>query len=164
MANDAFYSLTATSALGTAIPFLQYKGRVVLIVNVASLCGYSPQYTELQNLYDSYDRLDFDILAFPSNQFGNQEPGDDVYTENYTRQRFKVSFPITQKVLVNGRGQHPVYAYLKSQRTGILGFRGIRWNFEKFLVDRKGAVVRRYPSFVSPKDFASDVDALVKQA
>lgn len=146
-----FYSLSALDELGNVMLFESLRGKVVIIVNVASLCGFTPQYSDLQYLYEKYQKQGLEILAFPCNQFGGQEPSDHSSIAKFVRSSFNVTFPILQKIMVNGTDAHPVYKYLKEQKHGALGFKGIRWNFEKFLVDRLGHVVVRIVSTVTPK-------------
>ncbi|OBA24477.1 hypothetical protein METBIDRAFT_36748 [Metschnikowia bicuspidata var. bicuspidata NRRL YB-4993] len=151
MQDDTFYSLTASHVPGKTYSFDLLKGKVVLIVNVASLCGFTPQYNELQALYQKYQGKGLEILAFPCNQFGSQEPYDNAHIQKYVQSHFNVSFPILSKVLVNGRGEDPIYRHLKLKKAGALGFCGVRWNFEKFLVDRNGDVVARFDTVTPPK-------------
>jgi glutathione peroxidase len=125
-----------------------YRGSVLLIVNVASRCGFTPQYTGLENLYRKYRERDFTVLGFPCDQFRHQEPGNEDEIKAFCQRRYDVTFPLFAKVEVNGRGAHPLYRFLKSARRGFLGTKSIKWNFTKFLIDRDGNVVRRFaPSF-----------------
>lgn len=133
--------------------FDQLRGKVVLIVNVASNCGFTPQYKQLEYLYKKYKPYGFEILGFPCNQFGNQEPGTDEEIIAFTRDKFGVTFPIFSKIDVNGPDEHPVYTYLKEKKRGILGFKGVKWNFEKFLINREGKVVKRFFSPATPISF-----------
>lgn len=157
-----FYSLSALDELGNTKHFESLRGKVVIIVNVASLCGFTPQYSDLQYLYEKYQKQGLEILAFPCNQFGGQEPSDHSSIEKYVRSTFKVTFPILQKILVNGVDAHPVYKYMKEQKHGALGFKGIRWNFEKFLVDRRGNVVVRVVSTITPKQMEPLISHLLE--
>lgn len=146
-----FYSLNADDGSGTPFAFASLVGKVVLVVNVASLCGFTPQYDDLQYLYEKYHDQGLEILAFPCNQFGGQEPAEHGSIQKFVRSKFNVTFPVLAKVEVNGDYAHPVYQYLKLQKPGSLGFRGVRWNFEKFVVDKNGKVVARILSGTTPK-------------
>ncbi|WPK26438.1 hypothetical protein PUMCH_003792 [Australozyma saopauloensis] len=144
-----FYELSALKGQSEYL-FSQLRNKVVLIVNVASLCGFSPQYDELQHLYDVFPHDEFEILAFPCHQFGDQELDNFDDIREYVASRFKVSFPILSPVQVNGEKTHPVFKYIKEGKSGFLGFKGVRWNFEKFLIDPNGVVVGRFLSGVAP--------------
>ena len=154
-----FYSFKVANSAGKLIDIANYKGKVVLVVNVASLCGFTPQYKDLETLYQKYKDRGFEILAFPCNQFGSQEPEDEDKIVVYCQRNFGVTFPIMQKLDVNGYFEAPIYTWLKNEKRGVVGFKGLRWNFEKFLVDRSGNVVLRYLSTVPPLEFE---DAIVK--
>lgn len=145
-----FYDLKAKNGDDT-LDFATLKNKVVLIVNVASLCGFTPQYHELQELYNTFSREDFEILGFPCDQFGDQEFDQLVDIRMHVTLNFKVSFPILSKVKVNGEQADPIFTWLKERKSGFLGFKGVRWNFEKFLVGADGKVVGRYLSAVTPK-------------
>ncbi|GEQ66351.1 hypothetical protein JCM33374_g14 [Metschnikowia sp. JCM 33374] len=164
MANDVFYSLNASHGCKDIYNFDSLRNKVVLIVNVASLCGFTPQYNELQFLYEKYHQQGFEILAFPCNQFGSQEPYDDDHIQKYVQSHFNVSFPILSKVLVNGKREDPIFRYLKSEKAGTLGFRGVRWNFEKFLIDRDGIVVARYDTVTPPKSLEPVIVGLLNDS
>ena len=123
----------------------QLQGSVVLIVNVASKCGFTKQYQQLQQYYERYCQQGFTILAFPCNQFGQQEPHDNQQIQVFCRNRFAVTFPVMAKIDVKGDEQHPLFAYLTSQKSGLVGTKSIKWNFTKFLCDRQGQVVQRFP-------------------
>ncbi len=138
-----------------------YKGKVLLIVNVASRCGFTPQYTGLEALWQKYRKRGLVVLGFPCNQFGGQEPGDEVAIGEFCSTTYDVSFPMFAKVDVNGDETHPVFAFLKAGAPGILGTEGIKWNFTKFLVDREGKVVARYASAHKPEDMADDIEKLL---
>ena len=122
----------------------QYKGEVLLIVNTASQCGYTPQYEGLNNLYNDLKSKGFSVLGFPCNQFGSQEPGSDAEIASFCDLNFKVAFPMFSKLEVNGQNESPLYTFLKEQAPGILGTKAIKWNFTKFLVDRQGHIVERF--------------------
>ena len=138
-----------------------YKGKVLLIVNVASECGFTPQYEGLEKLYQTYQKQGFEILAFPCNQFGGQEPGTPKQIQNFCKVNFDVTFPLFAKIAVNGKDTHPLYAYLKKKAPGILGTESIKWNFTKFLVDKKGNVIRRYGSSTKPEEIESAIEKLL---
>jgi glutathione peroxidase len=141
-----------------------YAGKVLLIVNVASQCGFTPQYAELQALYDEVKDVGFEILAFPCNQFGAQEPGTAEDIEQFCSARFAVSFPMFQKTDVNGPNAHPLYVHLKSAAPGIFGTEAIKWNFTKFLIDRNGHVTERYAPRQGAKDIRKDLMPLLAQS
>jgi len=127
-----------------------YRGKVLLIVNTASYCGFTPQYKELQQLYEQFNPDQFSILAFPCNQFGKQEPKSTNEIAEFCQTQFHVTFPVFAKIDVNGKHTAPVYEYLKQQRSGLLGSRCIKWNFTKFLIDKNGVPIKRYAPFTSP--------------
>jgi len=137
-----------------------HKGKVLLIVNTASKCGFTPQYEGLEKLYQEYGDKGLEILAFPCNQFGNQEPGDADEIRNFCSLNYDVSFPLMGKVGVNGNDADPLWKYLKSEKSGLLGSR-IKWNFTKFLVDRDGNVVGRFGPAVKPEQLKSEIEALL---
>ena len=137
-----------------------HKGKVLLIVNTASKCGFTPQYEGLEKLYQEYGDKGLEILAFPCNQFGNQEPGDADEIRNFCSLNYDVSFPLMRKVEVNGNDADPLWKYLKSEKSGLLGSR-IKWNFTKFLVDREGNVVGRFGPAVKPEQLKSEIEALL---
>jgi len=138
----------------------QYLGKVLLIVNTASKCGFTPQYTQLQELYDEYGKDGLEILAFPCNQFGEQEQGTNDEIQSFCQLNFGVTFPVNQKIDVNGENEHPLYTYLKSEKKGLLG-KDIKWNFTKFLVDKEGNVVSRTAPQVSPTKMKKDIEKLL---
>lgn len=156
-----FYDLNATDVAGNAVALSAYKGRVLLIVNTASKCGFTPQYEGLEALQGHFHDRGFDVLAFPCNQFGHQEPGSDSDIAEFCSMRFSTSFPLFSKIEVNGPNTHPVYAYLKKQAPGVLGTTAIKWNFTKFLVNAQGQVVKRYGSQTKPEAIAFDIEALL---
>ncbi len=131
-------------------PLSDYRGKVLLIVNTASYCGFTPQYRQLQQLYEQFSSQAFDILAFPCNQFGSQEPNSDPEIAEFCQTQFHVSFPVFAKIAVNGDQAAPVYDYLTQQCPGLLGVKRIHWNFTKFLVDKNGIPIKRYAPFVLP--------------
>lgn len=139
----------------------ELAGKVLLIVNTASKCGFTPQYTGLEKLYQTYKDQGFEVLAFPCNQFGAQEPGDAEEIKNFCAINYDVSFPLMAKVEVNGPNADPLWNYLKQQQAGLMGSRGIKWNFTKFLVDRSGKVVARHGPQVKPDALAKDIERLL---
>ncbi|MBO9623280.1 MAG: glutathione peroxidase [Sphingomonas sp.] len=138
-----------------------FAGQVLLIVNTASKCGFTPQYAELEALYRRHHARGFSVLAFPCNQFGAQEPGDAEEIANFCSLTYDVSFPIFAKVDVNGADEAPLFAHLKREAPGLLGSKAIKWNFTKFLVDRQGRVVRRYAPTTAPSAIEADIEALL---
>jgi glutathione peroxidase len=156
----SLYDFTARLGTGQERPLADYRGRVLLIVNVASKCGFTPQYKGLQSLYERLGPKGLEILAFPCDQFGHQEPGSDAQIATFCDSRFGVTFPLFAKIEVNGRNAHPLYVWLKQQKPGLLGG-AIKWNFTKFLVDRTGAVRERYAPLASPDSLAPAVQALL---
>ena len=138
-----------------------HRGKVLLIVNVASRCGLTPQYTALEALQRKHAEHGFSVLGFPCNQFGGQEPGTEAQILEFCTLNYQVSFPMYGKVEVNGEGTHPLYAHLKSAAPGLLGSESLKWNFTKFLVDREGRVVRRYAPTDSPASIEKDIEALL---
>jgi glutathione peroxidase len=138
-----------------------YKGKATLIVNTASRCGYTPQYTGLQSLYDKYKSKGFEVLAFPCNQFGEQEPGDDTEIKSFCEMNYSINFPIFKKIEVNGSGTHPLYKFLKDQAPGLLGLKDIKWNFTKFLVDKDGKVIKRYAPMTKPEEIDEDIEKIL---
>lgn len=156
-----FYELEPTDGKGEPFPFSKLKGKVVLIVNVASSCGFTPQYEELEALYKKYKDTGFVVIGFPCNQFGHQEPGTDLEIAQFCKFNYGVTFPIMKKIEVNGSETEPVYVFLKSQKAGPLGFRGIKWNFEKFLVDKNGNVCQRWGSATKPSSLDGVIQELV---
>ena len=157
------YDITVTSIDGKTIPMSRYKDRVLLIVNVASKCGMTPQYAGLDALYRKYKRRGLTVLGFPCDQFGNQEPGDEAAIKEFCSLTYDVTFPMFSKVEVNGPGTHPLYAHLKAARPGLLGTEAIKWNFTKFLVGRDGAVLKRYASTDTPDRIEPDIIPLLKK-
>ena len=138
-----------------------YAGKELLVVNVASKCGFTPQYAGLEELHRSYADRGFEVLGFPCNQFGAQEPGDAEEIANFCSLTYDVTFPVFAKIDVNGSGADPLYAELKKQAPGFLGTEGIKWNFTKFLVGRDGKVVERYAPTTKPEDIAADIEKLL---
>ncbi len=156
-----FYNFHATSLDGTNLPLNIYQGKVVLIVNVASRCGFTPQYRGLEELYRKYSAQGFTILGFPCNQFGAQEPGNEEEIATFCKSTYDVSFPMFAKIDVNGPKVHPIYEFLKHSAPGILGSTAIKWNFTKFLIDREGNVKNRFAPTDTPKALENEIEALL---
>jgi glutathione peroxidase len=158
---QSVYDFIVKDINGNDVSLNAYRGKVLLIVNVASQCGLTQtNYKELTDLYNQYKGSDFEILGFPSNQFGGQEPGSNEQIKEFACTRFKAEFPLFDKINVNGQNQAPLYKYLKSQKGGLLG-NGIKWNFTKFLVDKDGKVVERYAPITSPSKIEKDIKKLL---
>ncbi|HEY1097886.1 MAG TPA: glutathione peroxidase [Myxococcota bacterium] len=160
----SLFDIEATTISGEPRPLRDFAGNVILVVNVASKCGFTPQYEGLEALYRQYKDRGFVILGFPCDQFGNQEPGQDAEIAAYCRLTWDVSFPMFAKVEVNGDGAHPLFRHLKKAAPGLLGTESIKWNFTKFLIDREGHVVERYGSRDEPKALAKDIEKLLARA
>ena len=144
---------------GESRTFGDYQDKAVLVVNVASKCGFTPQYTGLEALYRRYRDKGFEVLAFPCDQFGHQEPGDENEIKNFCTLKYDVTFPMFAKTEVNGANAHPLFKALKEEAPGLLGTQAIKWNFTKFLIDKSGKVVKRYAPTDKPEDLAGDVEA-----
>jgi glutathione peroxidase len=144
--------------LGNDVSFSGFKGKVVLVVNVASRCGFTPQYTGLEEIFEKFAPLGFLVMGFPCNQFGAQEPAGESEIKNFCELNYRVTFPMFAKVQVNGPQTHPVYEFLKQSRSGVLGTKSIKWNFTKFLIDRQGNVVGRYGPHVQPAALEQDIE------
>jgi len=155
------YDIEVTTIDGLRKKMDEYRGKTLLVVNVASKCGFTPQYTGLQRLYDDYKEKGLVVLGFPCDQFGHQEPGNEEEIQNFCSTNYNVTFPMFAKIDVNGSGTHPLYAHLKSEKKGLLGSESIKWNFTKFLVDSEGAVVRRYAPNDTPEKISEDVKAVL---
>ena len=140
---------------------LDYADKVLLVVNVASECGFTSQYKDLQTLYEEFHSRGLEILAFPCNQFGGQEPGTPQQIEEFCSTKFGITFPIFQKIDVNGPHTHPLFVYLKTAAPGLLGTEAIKWNFTKFLIGRDGLLVKRYASASSPASISADIQKLL---
>ena len=157
------YDFKATTIDGVEKSLSDYKGKVLLIVNVASTCGYTPQYEGLQKLYATYHDKGLEILGFPCNQFREQEQADNKAIKAFCTTTFGVQFDMFSKIDVNGKNAHPLYKHLKKEQTGFLGTEKIKWNFTKFLVDREGNVVDRYGSSTKPKKLVKDIEKLLEK-
>lgn len=156
------YNFKAKDIKGVERELKEFEGKALLIVNTASKCGFTPQYKELQELYEKYNGK-LEVLAFPCNQFGAQEPGSNEEIESFCDLTFKTSFPLFDKIDVNGANTHPLYEYLKSEATGLLGSKKIKWNFTKFLVDKKGNVVQRYAPTTKPLAIEEDIKKAINE-
>ena len=154
-------AFSAVLANGEPKNLSDYQGEVLLIVNTASKCGFTPQYTGLESLHQTYGERGFSVLAFPCNQFGGQEPGSEEEIQSFCDLNYQTSFPLFSKIEVNGAASHPLYAHLKEQAPGVLGSKRIKWNFTKFLVNQHGEVVKRYAPSTKPEAIASDIEALL---
>jgi glutathione peroxidase len=146
---------------GKSIDLADKKGKVLLVVNTASKCGFTPQYDGLEALWKQYGDQGFEVLAFPCNQFGGQEPGDAAQIDEFCKVNFGLTFPLMAKVEVNGPGAAPLYDWLKSEAPGLMGSKSIKWNFTKFLINRQGKVVRRYAPTDKPAGIAKDIEKLL---
>ena len=156
-----FYELSANRLDGRAESMAEYRDKAVLVVNVASKCGYTPQYTGLESLWRTYKDRGLVVLGFPCNQFGQQEPGDAAEISKFCSTTYDVTFPLFSRIEVNGGGTHPLYAHLKNAAPGVMGTEDIKWNFTKFLLDRSGKVVKRYAPATKPEDIATDIERLL---
>jgi glutathione peroxidase len=157
---SGIYDFTATSLAGDDVPLKRFEGQVLLIVNTASACGFTPQYKGLEALQQTLAPRGFSVLGFPCNQFGSQEPGDATQIEQFCSVNYGVSFPMFAKIDVNGSGAHPLYQYLKNAKSGLLGA-SIKWNFTKFLVDRGGQVVARHAPTTKPEGLVKEIEGLL---
>ncbi|HUO66713.1 MAG TPA: glutathione peroxidase [Gammaproteobacteria bacterium] len=155
------YDFTARDIDGAEQPLAAYRGKPLLVVNVASKCGFTPQYAGLQALYARFHEQGLEVLGFPCDQFGHQEPGDESEIKMFCSTRYDVTFPLFAKIEVNGANAHPLYQWLKSEKAGVLGTEAIKWNFTKFLVDRTGQVVRRYAPNDTPEKIEKDLAAVI---
>ncbi len=155
------YDFSAKSLDGREVPLADWRGKVVLVVNVASKCGFTPQYAGLEALYRKFKDRGFEVVGFPCNQFGAQEPGDAAEIANFCQLTYDVSFPMMAKIDVNGPQAHPLYTYLKKAQKGVLGSEAVKWNFTKFLLDREGRAVRRFAPTDTPEHIGSAIEALL---
>ena len=158
----SIYEFKAKSASGKDVALSDYRGKPVLIVNVASHCGFTPQYKGLEALYQKYHDAGFVVLGFPCNQFGKQEPGTEAEIQSFCEMNFGVKFPLFKKIEVNGRNADPLYKYLVDEKPGFLGLKRIKWNFTKFLIDKNGKPVKRYAPTVKPEDLEADIEQILK--
>ena len=155
------FDFSATALDGTPLDLSRYRGKVLLIVNTASACGFTPQYKGLEAVYRQFQARGAEVLGFPCNQFGQQEKGSEAEIGAFCEKNFGVSFPLFAKVDVNGAGAHPLFRHLKQAAPGVLGTERIKWNFTKFLVNRNGEVVKRYAPQTKPEAIAADIDKLL---
>jgi glutathione peroxidase len=160
---SGIYDFTANSLSGQPVALADYKGKVLLIVNTASACGFTPQYKGLEKIYQELKDLGLVVLGFPCNQFGHQEPGDAAEIGAFCEKNFGVTFPLFEKIDVNGSNAHPLYQYLKNSAPGVLGSEAIKWNFTKFLIKKDGTVFGRYASLTKPEELVGDVKKLLAQ-
>jgi len=151
------YDYTVTNITGETLSLSSYQGKTLLIVNVASQCGFTQQYAELEQLYQDFKTKGLVVLAFPCNQFGGQEPGSNAEIQQFCNTKFQLSFPLLAKIEVNGEHAHPLFKFLTAQAPGFLGSRKIKWNFTKFLVDSQGKVIRRYAPSTKPSKISKDL-------
>ncbi|MCQ8279930.1 glutathione peroxidase [Acetobacteraceae bacterium KSS8] len=158
---SSIYGFTATGIDGKAVSLADYRGKVLLIVNTASKCGFTPQYEGLDALYRNFRERGFVVLGFPCNQFGGQEPGDAQEIATFCKLTYDVSFPLFGKIAVNGRGADPLFTWLTSEAPGLLGTKRIKWNFTKFLVDRTGQVKGRFAPTTKPAELRGAIEALL---
>lgn len=158
------YDFTVQNNQGESIPLLNYQNKVLLIVNTASACGFTPQYAGLETLHQQYQEQGLQVLAFPCNQFGKQEQDNDESIRQFCDLNFRISFDLFAKVDVNGANADPIFDYLTSNAPGILGSKKIKWNFTKFLVNRHGEVVKRYGSIVKPEQIGKDIEQELAQS
>ena len=161
MNTNTLFDIAVHTIAGEAQTLRPYQGSVLLIVNVASKCGFTPQYTGLEALYRQYRQQGFVVLGFPCDQFGHQEPGNEAEIQQFCSLTYDVSFPMFSKIDVNGSNAHPLYQYLKKAQPGVLGTEAIKWNFTKFLIDKQGQVVKRFAPTDKPEDLAQDIKALL---
>jgi glutathione peroxidase len=159
----SIYEFDAKTIDGQVQSLSDYKGQVLLIVNVASKCGFTPQYSGLEQIYERFRDQGFRILGFPSNQFLSQEPGSDAEIKNFCSLNYNVTFPMFSKIDMNGANAHPLDRYLTETTPGILGTKAIKWNFTKFLVDRRGQPIKRYAPRQKPEDIVDDIKAALSQ-
>lgn len=153
------YDFSARTIDGIDLPLAQYRGHPLLIVNVASKCGFTPQYTGLEALYKKYQERGLEVLGFPCDQFGHQEPGTEAEIKEFCSVTYAVDFPMFAKIKVNGPDSHPLYEYLKNSLPGILGIEAIKWNFTKFLVGKDGEPIKRYAPVDKPESMEPDIEA-----
>lgn len=163
MSESKIYSFELKDINGEPHQLSEFKDKVLLVVNVASQCGFTPQYTGLQKLYEKYRDQGFEILAFPCNQFGGQEPGSEQDIKQFCSLNYQVKFPVFSKVEVNGPNAHPLFEHLKKEEKGVLGTEAIKWNFTKFLVGRNGEVLKRFASTTNPKSIEPEIEGALTQ-
>ncbi len=162
MMTSTIYSYSAADIHGKPIFLSDFQDKVMLVVNTASECGFTPQYKGLEALYQQYKNLGFVVLGFPCNQFGGQEPADNPEIEHFCELNFGVSFPLFAKIEVNGKHTHPLYQYLKKAAPGVFGSERIKWNFTKFLINREGKVISRFAPTTKPEEIGAKIESLLK--
>jgi glutathione peroxidase len=155
------YDFSFTSITGKEVQLEKYRDHVILIVNTASKCGFTPQFKGLEELFLKYKDRKFTVIGFPCNQFQNQDPGNNSEIQEFCRINYNITFPLSGKIDVNGPHTHPLFKFLKSKSTGIFGTKRIKWNFTKFLIDRKGRVYRRFSPYIKPSQISSHIDKLI---
>ena len=158
------HDFSAKSLSDEDVSLADFRGKVLLIVNTASKCGFTPQYAGLEKLHEELSPRGFAVLGFPCNQFGQQEPGDAQEIQKFCSLSYNVTFPMFAKIDVNGANAHPLYEFLKSEKSGLLGIEAIKWNFSKFLVDQEGRVVERYAPTTTPASLKGDIEALLARS
>ena len=159
--NTSIYDFSCKDSSGNEVNLSDFQGKILLIVNTASKCGFTPQYDGLQSLQEKYDSEKFSVLAFPCNQFGGQEPGSDNEIQEFCSLNFNTTFPVFSKIEVNGENAHPLYKFLCSEKKGVLGSEKIKWNFTKFLINGSGEPAARYASTTTPDKILKDIDNLI---
>ncbi|MBB2497039.1 glutathione peroxidase [Aquipseudomonas ullengensis] len=160
--SDKLFDIPVTTIKGEQKTLADFGGKAVLVVNTASKCGFTPQYQGLESIWQQYKDKGLVVLGFPCNQFGKQEPGDEGAISEFCELNFGVSFPLFKKIDVNGSDAHPLYVQLKQRAPGLLGSKGIKWNFTKFLIDGEGKVVKRFAPTTKPEDLAGEIEALLQ--
>ncbi|MEY4617577.1 MAG: hypothetical protein RJB66_2537 [Pseudomonadota bacterium] len=159
---QSIYSFEAKTISGKLQSFDIYKGKVLLIVNTASLCGLTPQYEGLQKLHEKFNSRGLEILAFPCDQFGHQEPGDSSAIKDFCETKYSIQFTVFEKIEVNGAQAHPLFQYLKKSSPGFLGTEAIKWNFTKFLINKSGEIVERFAPTTTPESIATQIESLLE--
>lgn len=159
---NEFYSYSVKDSKNEDVQLSNYEGKVLVVVNTASKCGFTGQYEQLQQLYDQYNKQGLEIIAFPCNQFGEQEKGSNEEIHEFCQLNYGLSFPVYSKIEVNGPNEAPLYTYLKSQKKGLIG-KNIKWNFTKFIIDRKGTVVKRFGPQINPLKMTKDIEKLLSK-
>jgi glutathione peroxidase len=157
------YEFSPAGIAGAPVDLQSYRGRVLLIVNTASKCGFTPQYQGLETLYKQFKGRGLEVLGFPCNQFGSQEPGSEAEIGAFCEKNYGVTFPLFSKIDVNGDNAHPLFKYLKAEAPGLMGTQAIKWNFTKFLVKKDGTVYKRYAPQTAPKEIADDIEKLLAE-
>jgi glutathione peroxidase len=158
---DNVFAFNVTDINGQNVALERFRGNILLIVNTASRCGFTPQYEGLENLQQKFKAKGFTVLGFPCNQFGQQEPGNSQEIAKFCDLNFHISFPLFEKIEVNGPQSHPLYQYLKAQAPGLFGTQAIKWNFTKFLIGRNGKVIKRYSPFTTPASISTEIEKLL---